>query len=264
MGEAQRGEESPLRRQLSRGEVCAFAPGVLGPKVRRAPDPRPQLLSPLTLRGPRLGAPRSPGQSSPAPSRLCPQRWRSTTGPKAALTSPPRQIAGGFLSADSFPVFLKTLSVALLPFFLPFNKGSCTWVPGGWSGGAHWALAVTSPSRYLPGVGRNQRCVRSGPSLWTFNCVEAFFQTEPLLLLWKIPPPLRQFSPQSDCPRLARALCLTLRLSILRGSVVQCGFSSRGQGLIFGKTFSSLGGGGEGPLLPSVPSAGKGRMASGK
>lgn len=264
MGEAQRGEESPLRRQLSRGEVCAFALGVLGPKVRRAPDPRPPLLSPLLSAAPGWAHPALPGTAPQLPRASAPSTGAQRLAPKAALTSPPRQIAGGFLSADSFPVFLKTLSVALLPFFLPFNKGSCTWAPGGWSGGAHWALAVTSPSGYLPGVGRNQRCVRSGPSLWTFNCVEAFFQTEPLLLLWKIPPPLRQFSPQSDCPRLARALCLTLRLSILRGSVVQCSFSSGGQGMIFGKTFSSLGGGGEGPLLPSVPSAGKGRMASGK
>ena len=96
--------------------------------------------------------------------------------------------------------------------------------------------------------------------LWKSNCAATFSQTESLLSLWKIPPPLRQFPPQSACPRPA-PLSLSLSLSvsqIFSRSLVQFGFSSGGLGMRFGKIFPGLGRRGEGPLLPSVPSSGRG------
>lgn len=169
---------------------------------------------------------------------------------------PPRQIAGGFLAADSFAVFLNPSSVAFLLSFLSFNKSSCSWAPSGWSRGSSGSLVVSSASRYLPTGGRTPMCVRSH-TLRKFHCAATFIQTEPVEALED------SSSPQAvpftvSLPSLGAA-APTLSLSIFsRRSVVQSGFSAGGLRIIFGKIFPGPGGGGGGPLLPSVLSADRG------
>lgn len=86
--------------------------------------------------------------------------------------------------------------------------------------------------------------------LWKSNCAETFSQTESLLRLWKIPPPLRRSLRSLLALAQRRSLSLSLSLSvsqIFSRSLVQFGFSPGGLGMRFGKIFPGLGRRGEGP-----------------
>lgn len=104
VGEALRAERSPSKGQLSRGEVGALRLGVLGPKVQRGTRPPPPLPSPADRLHLRLGARGWRWPCAPAPLCYQPRRRRATAGSWAARPSPPWQIAGGFLAADSCSV----------------------------------------------------------------------------------------------------------------------------------------------------------------
>lgn len=80
-----------------------------GPAGARRPPPTSE---PGWSPPPQAGRTRISPRSAPATSRLHPQHRRATTGPRAARPLPPRQIAGGFLCAGFFPVFLSTHSFA--------------------------------------------------------------------------------------------------------------------------------------------------------
>lgn len=188
VGEALRGERSPPQG-CSPGERWARSVWECGGRRASGRD----ALAPYSLVRPRAPCPR--GLQAPASPRLLPRRRR------AAAASQQLALSAFARLADRWKVpgcgLLPSFPEPLLSCFSPFLsiKVAAVRRRAGGPQQAQRPRAVSSAAGYLPGGGRTQRFVRSGPTFWKFSCAAASFHTEPSLRLQKIHPPFRQFSP---------------------------------------------------------------------